>query len=169
MKKFLISLISLLIVFPLLFSTKVKAAALQITGLGTLDLTGLDLGGSLKTYTYSGGTFALTGLASPSATISVIIDDSTQTATADEEGGWSTLLSSLTEGKHQLNLASGAETLDFVLTVGAEGSESAEVEASATTSTKTLPAAGSTTNSLLFLAFAMLSVGLGLIIRAKQS
>jgi LPXTG-motif cell wall-anchored protein len=79
------------------------------------------------------------------------------------------LLSSLTEGKHQLNLASGAETLDFVLTVGAEGSESAEVEASATTSTKTLPAAGSTTNSLLFLAFAMLSVGLGLIIRAKQS
>lgn len=167
MKKILISLIAFLIIFPILFTTKVKAAALQITGLGTMDVTGLDLGGSLTTYTYSGGTFALAGLASPSAVVSVTIDDVSQTATADEEGSWSTLISSLTEGEHQFNISSNAETLDFVLTIGTSvtGGETAEV---ATTSS-TLPEAGSTTASILFLAFAMLSIGLGLTIKAKQS
>lgn len=167
MKKILITLIALFIIFPLFFTTKVRAAALQITALGTMDVTGLDLGGSLKTYTYSGGTFELTGLASPSAVVSVTIDDVSQTATADEEGSWSTLISSLTEGDHQFNISSNAEALDFVLTIGssAKGGETEEV---ATTSS-TLPEAGSTTTSILFLAFAMLSVGLGLTIRAKQS
>jgi len=167
MKKILISLIAFLIIFPILFTTKVKAAALQITGLGTMDVTGLDLGGSLTTYTYSGGTFALAGLASPSAVVSVTIDDVSQTATADEEGSWSTLISSLTEGEHQFNISSNTETLDFVLTIGtsATSGETAEV---ATTSS-TLPEAGSTTASILFLAFAMLSIGLGLTIKAKQS
>jgi hypothetical protein len=167
MKKILISLIAFLVIFPMLFTTKVKAAALQITGLGTMDVSGLDLGGSLKSYTYTGGTFALAGLASPSAIVSVTIDDVSQTATADEDGSWSTLVSSLTEGQHQFNISSNAETLDFVLTIGASGT-GGETEEVATTS-GTLPEAGSTTTSILFLAFAMLSIGLGLTIRAKQS
>ncbi len=168
MKKFFISLICLLVIFPLLFSKKVLAAALQITGLGTMDVTGLDLGGNLKTYTYSGGTFEMSGLASPSAIISVTIDDSTQTATADTAGSWSTLISALTAGEHQFDLSSAAENLDFVLTVGSTGTTSGETARVATTSS-TLPTAGSTTTSILFFALAMLSVGLGLALKVKQS
>lgn len=168
MKKILIGLIAFLIIFPILFTTKVKAAALQITALGTIDVSGLDLGGSLTTYTYSGGTFALAGLASPSAVISVTVDDVSQTATADEEGSWSTLISSLIEGQHQFNISSNAETLDFILTIGADGTASGDLETVATTSTSTLPNAGSTTTSMLFLAVATLSIGLGLTLRAKQ-
>jgi len=168
MKRVLISFICLLIIFPLFFSSEVKAAALQITGIGAMDVSNLDLGGSLKDYTYSGGTFALTGLASPSAVISITIDDSTRTATADQEGGWSTLISSLTEGEHQFDLSAEVETLDFVLTIGSDGTSSGDLEVVATTSTSTLPDAGSTTTSMLFLAFAMLSIGLGLTLRAKQ-
>jgi hypothetical protein len=166
MKKFLISFICLLVIFPLLFSNKVQAAALEITGLGTIDVSDLDLGGSLKSYTYSGGTFALTGLASPSAIISVGIDDLTQTATADAEGSWSTLISSLTNGEHQFDISSNTETLDFVLTIGSAATTSGETETVATSST-TLPTAGSITTNILFLAFAILSVGLGLTIKAK--
>lgn len=173
MKKILISLICLLIVFPFFFSKKVMAASLQVTGLGTVNVTGLNLGSSLKTYTYSGGTFALSGLASPSATISVHINSTTQTAIADAEGGWSTLVSSLTEGQHQFSLTSGSEALDFILTIGEASTASGEsttsgVSTTATTSS-TLPTAGSPLTSILFLALAMLSVGLGLTFRAKQS
>ncbi|HNV44944.1 MAG TPA: hypothetical protein PLX28_01120 [Candidatus Woesebacteria bacterium] len=169
MKKIVICLISLLIIFPLFFSSKVRAAALQITAIGTMDVSNLDLGGSLKEYNYSGGTFALTGLASPSAVISITIDDLTRTATADEEGSWSTLISSLSEGEHQFDLSTATETLDFVLTIGNSSTASGNLETVATTSTTTLPNAGSTTVSLLFLAVAMLSIGLGLTLRAKQS
>lgn len=173
MKQFLISLICLLIIFPFFFSKKVMAASLQLTGLGTVNVTGLNLGSSLKTYTYSGGTFALSGLASPSATISVHINDTTQTATADAEGGWSTLVSALTEGQHQFSLTSGTEALDFILTIGEASTVSTEsttggVSTTAAT-TSTLPTAGSTLTTILFSALAMLSVGLGLTFRAKQS
>jgi hypothetical protein len=171
MKKFFISTVLLLLLFPLLFVKKVSAASLKITGLGPIDVSGLDLGGSLKNYTYSGGTFELTGLASPSATVSILIDDSTQTATADAEGGWTNLVSSLTEGRHQFNLESGAETLDFVLTIGdsteATGSTTS-TEAIASASDGTLPQAGSTTTTIIFLALAMLSIGLGFALQAKQ-
>ncbi len=168
MKKILICLISLMIIFPLFFQSKVRAAALQITAIGTIDVADLDLGGSLKSYSYSGGTFALTGLASPSAVISITIDDLTRTAAADQEGSWSTLISSLSEGEHQFDLSTNEETLDFVLTIGTDGTTSGELETTATTSTSTLPSAGSTSTSVLFLAFAMLSIGLGLTLRAKQ-
>ena len=166
MKKYLIGLISLLVIFPLLFSSKVMAAALQITGLGAMDVTGLDLGGNLKNYTYSGGTFELTGLASPSAIISVSINDVTQTATADQEGGWSTLVSSLVAGQHRFDLTSNEEALDFVLTIGVDATGGEEATIATTTA---LPEAGSTTTSILFLALAMLSVGLGLAFKAKQN
>jgi hypothetical protein len=168
MKRTLIVFVSLLLILPLIFAKKVSAASLEITALGTMDVSDLNLGSSLKSYTYSGGTFELTGLASPSAIISVTVDDTTQTATADEEGGWSTLISSLAEGQHQFDLSSEGESLDFVLTVGLNATEEAETE-SATTSSETLPEAGSTLTSMIFLAFAMLSVGLGLTIKAKQS
>lgn len=171
MKKFLISFISLLFIFPLLFTSRVMASSLQITGLGAMDVTGLDLGGTLKSYTYSGGTFELTGLASPSAIINIRIDDLTQTATADEEGGWSTLVSSLAEGEHQFELTSNEEALDFVLTVGlnaVEGEETIDGEEVTTmTTTEGLPEAGTTSISILFLALAMLSVGMGLAFKAK--
>lgn len=168
MRKILIVTTLLLFAFPLLFFQKVLASSLQITGLGAMDVSDLDLGGSLKSYTYSGGTFELTGLASPSATISILINDSTQTATADAEGGWTNLVSSLAEGEHQFNLESGDEALDFVLTIGepAEATESEEATVSSTDDA--LPEAGSTTTTILFLALAMLSIGLGFTLQAKQ-
>jgi len=140
---------------------------LEITNLGAMDVTGLGLGSSLKSYTYSNGTFELLGLASPSATISINIDEVIQTATADDTGLWSTLVSSLTEGQHQFNLSSGEETLDFVLTVGLSNWNGTVNEATEG-ATGTLPAAGSISASILFFAFALLSVGLGLVL-TKQT
>ena len=177
MKKFLFNFVFLLVIFPLLFSKKVMAAALQITNLGTMNVTELNLGGSLKSYTYSGGTFELRGLASSSGVVSITIDDFTQTATADEEGSWTTLISSLTGGQHQFYLTSGEESLDFILIVGLEDvnvEQNQEVvateEATITTAgdtSETLPQAGSTTTNILFFALAMFSIGLGLALKTR--
>jgi hypothetical protein len=166
MRKILITIVFLFIIFPLFFIQKASASSLQITGLGSMDVSGLDLGGSLKSYTYSNGTFNLVGLASPSASISIVIDDVTQTATADAEGSWSNSVSSLIEGDHQFSLLSGDEELDFVLTIGSTVEATGSEEATGTS--ETLPAAGSITTSIIFLALALLSVGLGFAIQTKR-
>jgi hypothetical protein len=168
MRKILITVLSLLVICSLLFVKKVSASSLQITGLGSIDVSDLDLGGSLKSYTYSGGTFELVGLASSSATLSILIDDATQTATADAEGAWTSLISTLSEGNHQFNLESGTETLDFVLTIGDVAEATGTEEATTSSTDSTLPEAGSTTMTILFLALAMLSIGLGFTLQAKQ-
>jgi hypothetical protein len=168
MRRILIAATFSLFVFPLLFLQKVLASSLQITGLGATDVSELDLGGSLKSYTYSGGTFELTGLASPSASILISIDDLVQPATADAEGGWTSLISALAEGNYQLYLESEDEVLDFVLTVGEATGATESEEATISSAENALPEAGSTTTTILFLALAMLSIGLGFTLQAKQ-
>jgi len=174
MKKLSIFLISFLAMLVLVVSPAL-AASLQVTNLGTTDVSSLDLGGALKTYTYSGGTFELAGTASPSAVVSIVIDDVTKTATSDSLGNWSSLISSLSTGNHDFAISSNTESLDFILTVGsstesATGTGGTTTTAStSSTSTTTLPEAGSLSTSIFTLFLAMLSLGLGTMLANRKA
>lgn len=155
----------------LAMASKVLAASLSITKVGTTDVSNLGLGSTLKTYTYTGGTFELAGLASPSATVSVIVDDVTQTATANATGVWTELISSLTMGSHEVALTSNSESLSFTLNIATASSQTATATPTVTvatvSSTSTLAAAGSVGNTFIVFSAAMLLIGLGITIKAK--
>lgn len=175
MKKLSFILLSVFLSLLFLAVQPAIAAELTITKIGTVDVSSLDLGDTLKTYTYSGGTFEMAGTASPSATVSIVVDDVTKTATTDSLGNWTSLISSLTTGVHDFSLSSNLDNLDFALTIGsasATGTGGATTSASTSTTsartTSTLPEAGSLSVSILTLAAAMLVFGLGVVLKARK-
>lgn len=172
MKKLLSAFLlpALILSLSLLTVRQVLAAGFAITRIGTIDVSNLGLGSTLKSYSYTGGTFELAGTASPAATVSIIIDDVTQTTTTDSTGKWTELISSLTLGSHNLSLTSGGEALDFTLNIAsatATPTTSTTATTTSATSSSTLPAAGSTGNTFFLLSVAALLLGLGLTLRAK--
>ena len=169
MKKLLTILLAVFMA-SFLFSQPVSAADLQLLRIGTTDISNLDLGGSLKAYTYSGGTFELAGVASASAIVSIVVDDVTKTVTSDSLGNWTSLISSLTSGEHQFDISSDDQTLDFTLTIGSSASSTLTSTTSTSTSTSstTLPEAGAVSVSFLTIIGAMLSMGLGLMLSSKK-
>ena len=167
MKKLLTILLAVFMA-SFLFSQPVSAADLQLLRIGTTDISNLDLGGTLKAYTYSGGTFELAGVASTSAIVSIVVDDVTKTVTSDSLGNWTSLISSLTSGEHQFDISSDNQTLDFTLTIGSSASSTLTSTTSTSTSSTTLPEAGAVSVSFLTIIGAMLSMGLGLMLSSKK-
>lgn len=167
MKKilFLLSFVSLTLFFPN------AAHALELTKIGTTDLTGKGIGSTVSAYTYNLRSFSLYGRSTASSSVAIKIDDVTYNATANSTGEWSTYLSNLTYDSHVAVISAPSETsLNFTLTIS---STSAIPTASPTTSvltstTSALPSAGATENTFLIAAFALLSIGLGVAIKYRD-
>jgi hypothetical protein len=178
MKKFFASLPLSLLAFAisLFLAVPAFAATLSITRIGTTDVSSLGLGTTLKNYTYAGTTFEMAGTASPSSTVSIVVDDVTRTATADTTGAWSDLLSSILVGSHAVKVTSGTSSLSFTLNISSASATTA-TPSSTTTATASsvaattkggLPVSGGVEDTMLVLAAAALIFGLGITVKARS-
>lgn len=167
MKKLLFILSSFLI---FLFSPGL-VRALELTKIGTTDLTDQGIGSTVSAYTYNLRSFSLYGLSTASSSVAIKIDDVTYNATSNKDGVWSTYLSNLTYDNHTAVISSTGETsLNFTLTISsASATPTATPTATVTTSTaSSLPASGTTENTFLIAALALLSIGLGVAIKYRD-
>jgi hypothetical protein len=169
MKKVLSFLYFLL--FFVVFSSGVRA--LELTKIGTTDLTGKGIGSTVSAYTYSTRSFTLYGNSNASSSVAIKIDDVTYTATANKLGAWSTYLSNLTYDNHVVGISSASQSsLNFTLTIS---SASALIPTATPTATKTvasssstLPASGALENTFLSAAFALFLIGFGMAVKYRD-
>jgi LPXTG-motif cell wall-anchored protein len=166
MKKlfFLLSFLS----FTFLFSRGVWA--LELTKIGTTDLTGKGIGSTVSAYTYNLRSFSLYGLSTASSSVAIKIDDVSYNATANQSGEWSTYLSNLTYDDHTVAISSANQTsLNFTLTISSAAATTTPTATPTvvTSTTSALPKAGSTENTFILLALALLSMGLGVAIKYR--
>lgn len=155
------------------------AQALELTRIGTTDLTGQGIGSTVSAYTYDLRSFSLYGkTVEASKSVSVKIDDVTYSATSNASGEWSTYLSNLTYDTHQVTVsASGETSLNFNLTISSASATTTPTPTPTTTATTstttkggdTLPEAGVLDNTFFLSALAMLTFGVGLSWRYYRS
>lgn len=158
----LLSMIGL-IWFCFLFSQEAVAGGFNLKSIGKVDTSGREL----SQWWYSGSQPVFVGEATSGASVSVSIDESEGTATADESGNWSFTSGALNDGDHQVVLTSGGSTISFTLTTGANNVNWDAVNSDS--GTETLPTAGVTWPGILLLTFGLGSVLLGdKMIRAQK-
>lgn len=168
MKKlfFLLSFLS----FTFLFAG--AARALELTKIGTTDLTGQGIGSTVSAYTYNLRSFSLYGLSTASSSVAIKIDDVTYNATANQAGEWSTYLSNLTYDDHVAVISAPDQTsLNFTLKISsaaATPTTTPTATPTVATTTSSLPSAGTTENTFLIAALALLSLGLGVAIKYRD-
>lgn len=163
----------LLTAVPFLFFSG-SARALEIIKIGTLDVTGDGIGSTVSAYTYPLRSFSLYGKdANASSSVAIKVDDVTYSATANADGGWSTYLSNLTYADHTVTISSTGQTaLNFTLTISSssatQSTTSTTTTTASTTTTTTLPATGTTENTFILAAFALLAAGLGVAMKYRE-
>lgn len=148
-----------------------SARAMELTKIGTLDITGDGIGSTVSAYTYPLRSFSLYGLANASSSVAIKVDDVTYSATADKNGAWSTYLSNLTYDAHGVVISSTGQTsLNFTLTISsASATVTPTVTLTATkAATSTLPVSGTTENTFLIAALALFSIGLGVAVKYRD-
>lgn len=178
MKKLLPLFTFVLVFFGAAFVSATAVRAIELTKIGTTDLTGQGIGSTVTTYTYPLRSFSLYGTAVASSAVSIKIDDVTYSATADAAGAWSTYLSNLTEASHAVTISAPSQTsLNFTLTIStasATTSTTTTTSTSTTTATTTkggteLPQAGALENTFLTLFAALFAIGLGVTLRYRDA
>ncbi len=122
-----------LFIFLLSFWLVVKpvmAATLSLDAIGEDSVEGT----VFTSWTYADVNPILMGKASPNASVSIKIDDLTNTVTADTSGEWTFIPTTLTDGTYTIIITSGVESMTFDLSIGAT---STTTSSSTTTSTTT--------------------------------
>jgi len=132
----------------LIFSASVYAGTLQLINIGTVATEG-------KIYTewwYTNVNPRLIGQASPSAEVTIKIDEAEDKVNADGSGAWSFGPTTLNGGDHNVSITSESETYAFVLHIGADVPADILLPStdSAQESTSSVPETGS--NQIAYLA-----------------
>lgn len=108
--------ISLLFLVSVAFVSPVLAATLQLTSIGSVNTAGY----TYSAWWYTSANPVLKGTAAPSAQVTITIDSSAQTITADTTGNWTYVPTTLTAGDHQIIIASSGEQYSFTLHIGSD-------------------------------------------------
>jgi len=151
--KFILMVELLMICF--LFSGEVLAGGFNLKSIGQVDTSGRQL----SQWWFSGSQAVFVGEASPGASVTVSIDGSESTATANESGEWSYSAPALSDGDHQVVLSSSGSNISFTLTTGVDNVNWDAVNSDA--GTTTLPTAGIIWPGLLLLMTGLGSVTVG--------
>lgn len=107
----------LIIAFSTLaFASPVMAATLQLTSIGSVNTAGY----TYSAWWYTSANPVLKGTAAPSAQVTITIDSSAQTITADTTGNWTYVPTTLIAGDHQIVIASAGEQYSFTLHIGSD-------------------------------------------------
>lgn len=168
MKKVLLFLSFL---FFFLFSSS-GVRALELTKIGTTDLTNKGIGSTVSAYLYSLRSFTLYGTSTASSSVAIKVDDVTYSSTANAAGAWSTYLSNLTYDSHAVTVSSTGQTsLNFTLTISSASATTPTSTPTAivtSSSSSTLPASGALENTFLSAAFALFLIGLGVAVKYRD-
>jgi len=150
-------LIYLLVFFSLFTFTKTAfAGGFNLKSIGQVNTSGQQI----SHWWYTGLTPKMTGEAVASSIVTVSVDGTESTVTADESGNWTYNPGTLTSGDHTIILTNSGSTISFTLTLGAENVDYAAIGSG---SAETLPAAGATFPTLI-----LLGVGGTLLLTAKK-
>jgi len=106
-----------LIVFIFLYSGKsVLAGGFNLKSIGSVDTSGRQI----SHWWYTGAVATMKGEAAAGETVTISIDGTESTATADGEGNWTYVPTALDGGDHEVILTSSGSTISFTLTMGAD-------------------------------------------------
>lgn len=128
--------IVLLIVFLSFASCKnIYAGGFNLKSIGSIE-TG---GQQISHWWYTSSVPTMTGEAAAGDTITISIDGTEESTTADGDGNWVYSPSALDDGDHEITLTSGGSTISFTLTIGVDNVDWDAVNSGGG---ETLPAAG---------------------------
>lgn len=133
-KKILLSL--LVSVLFLSTGNRVLAGGFNLKSIGGVDTSGRQL----SQWWYTGSSPVFVGEAAAGASVEIDIDGEKGTAVADESGNWSYASPALSDGDHQVVLASSESNITFTLTTGVDNVNWDAVNSDS--GTEALPAAG---------------------------
>lgn len=153
--KFCLFLVFFIMLFGLVKSN-VLASGFNIKSIGAVNTSGLQL--SHWWYTNSNPT--IVGEAPSGSSVSISIDGTETTVTADESNNWSYTTGGLSDGDHSIAVSNNGSTISFTLTTGANN---VNWDAVAKTPSQTLPTVG------IILPTVLLSAsGFGFLFAAKK-
>lgn len=135
MKRKLLMVFVMLTLFFGLKNFNVLASGFNLKSIGSVDTSGRQI--SRWWYTNSNPTFI--GEAGAGSEVSVSIDGSETSVTADSDGSWRYTSGSLDSGDHSIVLTNNGSNISFTLTIG---SENVDWEAVNSGTGDVLPAAG---------------------------
>jgi hypothetical protein len=153
-KKILFFVLALFLLLPV---NKVFAGGFNLKSIGQVDTSGREI----SHWWYSGSSAVMKGEAAASSTVTVSVDGTDGTATADGDGNWTYSPASLADGDHEVVLTNSGSTIKFTLTTGVSNVNWDAVDKDA--GTTTLPTAGVT-----FPTIALMMVGGSLVLVAKK-
>lgn len=156
MKKGLILGVGLLIILFCLNKSNVLASGFNIKSIGAINTDGQQL----SHWWYTNSSPTIVGEAPSGSSVSISIDGTETSITADSNNSWTYTTGSLNEGDHNIVVGNNGATISFILTTGASN---INWDAVAKTPTQTLPTVGIILPTVL-----MSMSGLGLIFAAKR-
>ena len=147
----------MLIFVLFLFSLKnVWAGGFNLQSIGSVNTSGRQI----SHWWYTGSVPTMKGEAAAGATVTVSIDGSEATTTADGDGNWTYVPGALGDGDHTVVLTSNGSTISFTLTMGAAN---VDWDAVGGGDTETLPAAG-----ILFPTLSLTTIGALFVLISKK-
>lgn len=157
MNKRLVIVFFFLAVILSIGTKSVLAAGFNLKSIGSVDTSGRQI----SHWWYSGSNAVMNGEAPSGSTVTITVDGSESTVTADSENNWSYSTGSLSDGDHTVTIANNGSTISFTLTTGAANVNWEAVNADA--GTTTLPTVG-----VVFPTILLSSTGAGLMLVAKK-
>ncbi len=146
-----------LFTFCFLSPKAVLAGTFNLKSIGSVDTSGRQI----SQWWYSGSQVTFIGEASPRASVSISIDGSENTTTADSSGNWSYAAAGLEDGDHQVKLSSSGSNINFTLTTGVNNVNWETVNGDS--GRETLPAAG-----IIWPGILALAAGIGGIVKGGK-
>ena len=125
----------LMLVLFLITGKNVLAGGFNLKSIGSVNTSGQQI----SHWWYTGSVPTMNGEAAAGETVTISIDGTEATATADGEGNWTYVPEALGDGDHEIILTSGGSTISFTLTMGADNVDWDSVNSGGG---ETLPAAG---------------------------
>jgi hypothetical protein len=132
-------LLPILILFLVFSTTKVLASGFTLQSIGQSTVGGKQI----SKWSYTGSSPILKGEAVAASTVTISIDGTSATATADSSGNWTYNPGALIDGDHAIILTNNDSTIKFTLTTGATNlSADATATGSGTATGSALPVTG---------------------------
>lgn len=125
----------LMLILFLFSGNDVLAGGFNLKSIGSVNTSGRQI----SHWWYTGSVATMNGEAAAGETVTVSINGTEATTTADSEGNWTYVPEALTDGDHEIKLTSGGSTISFTLTMG---TENVDWDAVNSGGGETLPAAG---------------------------
>ncbi len=114
MKK--LEIVLFVVIMSLWATTEIWAGGFNLQSIGSVNTSGRQI----SHWWYTGSVATMKGEATAGETITISIDGTEDTTTADSDGNWTYVPAVLEDGDHEVTLTSGGSTISFTLTMGAE-------------------------------------------------